>query len=159
MAAKEKKSSTKSSLPLLLVFVGVLGVVAPPTLLVMLVGMLPSIVGIVISPARVKPAMASMFSLNLAGVLPVIGFLWQRGQTFERAFQLLTDVYMWGLMFGSAGLAAFLIWGVPIGVHAVYELQANTLTGRLKKRREKLVEEWGGQIFEDAKIMPAKKKQ
>lgn len=159
MAKKKVKPSSGSSLPMILVFVGVLGVVAPPSLVVLTVGMLPSLVGIIMSPVRVKGAMASMFSLNLAGVLPVLGFLWQRGQTFDHALRLLSDVYMWGLMFGSAGLAAFLLWGVPLGVHAVYELQASTLISRLQKRRTRLVEEWGGQIFEDSKIMPAKRKR
>ncbi|MEP3247209.1 MAG: hypothetical protein ABJN40_10250 [Sneathiella sp.] len=157
MAAKAKKNKGgKPSLFPMMVFIGVCSVVAPPTMLVIACGMIPSVVATFLNTSKVKGSIAAMFAFNLAGVLPVLGYLWERGHTIDQAIRLLTDVFMWLLMFGSAGIAAFLLWGVPIVVQAFYEVQARQVVKRLERRRTKLIEEWGGQIIEDAKIQPSR---
>ncbi len=158
MAAKAKTRGNANTKPLfpMMIFIGVCSVVAPPTMLVLGCGMVPSVVATFLNTSKVKGSIAAMFAFNLAGVIPVLGYLWQRGHTFDQAARLLTDVYMWLLMFGSAGIAAFLLWGVPIVVQAGYEVQARQVIKRLERRRSKLIEEWGGQIIEDAKIQPAR---
>jgi len=95
-----------------------------------------------------------MVALNLAGVIPVMGFLWQRGASIDNALMLLSDVYMWLMMYGGAGIAGFLLWGVPAVVQSFYDVQARQYIKRLEKRRSKMIEEWGGQIIEDAKVQP-----
>lgn len=152
MAALKKVPSNKKATFPLLIFIGVCSVVAPPTMIILTVGMIPSVVATFINPSRVKGSIASMTALNLAGVLPVVGFLWQRGHTIDQALNLLTDIFMWLLMFGGAGIATFLLWGVPLVVQAFYEVQAGQLIKRLERRRTKLIEEWGGQIIDDSKI-------
>ncbi len=147
-------SKTTASFPLL-IFIGACSVVAPPTMIVLACGMVPSVIAIFVNPSRVKGAMASMLALNLAGVIPVLGFLWQRGHKIDQAFRLLTDVFMWLTMFGGAGFAAFLLWGLPIVVQGFYEVQARQMIGRMERRRSKLIEEWGGQIIDDAKFRPS----
>ncbi|PHQ71117.1 MAG: hypothetical protein COB93_03825, partial [Sneathiella sp.] len=82
--------------------------------------------------------------------IPVLGILWQRGHNFDQAFLLLSDVYMWLAMFGGAGIAAFLSSGIPVFVCAIYDVQANADARRLLRQRSKLVEEWGGQLVQDA---------
>lgn len=152
MAEKTKpRSSSKATFPLM-IFIGVCSVVAPPTMVVLMCGMIPSIVATFLNPSRVKGSIAAMTALNLAGVIPVVGFLWQRGHTIDQALRLLSDVFMWLVMFGGAGIAAFLLWGLPIVVQAFYEVQARQVIKRLERRRAKLIEEWGGQIIEDAKL-------
>ncbi|MFT6556878.1 hypothetical protein [Sneathiella sp.] len=159
MAAKSKSKGAGRSASLfpLMVFIGVCSVVAPPTMLVLACGMIPSVIAIFLNTSKVRGSIAAMFACNLAGVLPVVGFLWDRGHTLNQAVRLLSDPYMWLLMFGSAGVAGFLLWGVPIFVQGVYEVQAAQVVKRLQRRRAKLIEEWGGQIIEDAKIQPASK--
>ena len=150
MSTDQAKQATKGVLPLL-IFLGVGAVVVPPTIIVLAVGMIPSIVATFVNPGRVKGSIAAMTALNLAGVVPVIGFLWERGHTIDNALRLLADVFMWLLMFGGAGVAAFLLWGVPIVVQGVYEVQSRRMIGKLEKRRMKMIEEWGGRIVEDSK--------
>lgn len=153
MASKVKaQKSGKGGFIPLLIFIGVCSVVAPPTMIVLACGMIPTVIAIFLSPSRVKGSMASMAALNLAGVIPVLGFLWERGHTLDHAVRLLTDPFMWLFMFGGAGVAAFLLWGVPIVVLAFYEVKARQVIKRYEKRRAKLIEEWGGQIIEDTKI-------
>ena len=126
-----------------------LGIVfVPPTMLVLIAGMIPSFVAILLQTERTG-GLASMLAFNLAGVIPVIGILWQRGHSFHEAFKILSDVYMWLAMFGGAGIAVFLAWAVPIVVFAGYELQAKANLAKLQKQRAKLIEEWGGQFVSD----------
>ena len=154
MASEQAKKATKGVLPLL-IFLGVGAVVIPPTIIVLTAGMMPSIVATFITVNQVKGSVAAMTAMNLAGVIPVVGFLWQRGHTVDQAFNLLSDVFMWLMMLGGAGVAAFLLWGVPIVVQAVYEMQARHIIGRLEKRRMKMIEEWGGRIIEDSRVEPS----
>ena len=138
----------------LMIFVGLGSVFAPPTIIILGVGLIPTFVSRFANPNRVRGTVAAMAALNLAGVIPVLGLLYDGGHTIEHAFMLLSDVYMWLLMYGGAGLAGFLLWGVPIVVQGGYEIQARQYVKRLDKRRSRMIEEWGGQIVEDAKTRP-----
>ncbi|WP_339630601.1 hypothetical protein [uncultured Sneathiella sp.] len=150
--AKAVDSSAGKNIALfwVMVFSGLGLVFAPPTMLILIVGMIPSLVAILLKTERTG-ALAAMLAFNLAGIIPVIGILWERGQTFREAFKLLSDVYMWLSMFGGAGIAVFLAWAVPIVVFSAYELQAKANIAKLEKQRSKLVEEWGGQFVTDMK--------
>jgi len=134
----------------ILVFTGLGIVLFPPTMLVLLSGMIPSIIAALMNTSRIGGNLPAMIALNLAGVVPVVGILWERGHNFNQAFVLLSDVYMWLPMFGGAGIAAFLSWGVPVCIYAAYEVQANSAAKRLLKQRGKLAQEWGGQLIQDA---------
>jgi len=157
MASKVKAKKSGAGFVPLLIFIGVCSVVAPPTMIILAGGMVPSIVATLLNPARIKGSLAAMAALNLAGVIPVLGFLWERGHTIDQAVRLLLDPFMWLFMFGGAGFAAFLLWGVPIVVQAFYEVKARQAINRYGKRRAKLIEEWGGQIIDDSKIQSSVK--
>ncbi|MEH6547641.1 MAG: hypothetical protein V7701_14490 [Sneathiella sp.] len=132
------------------IFVALGAVFFPPTMLVLLSGMIPSIVAALLNTKRGTGNLPAMIALNLSGVIPVLGILWQRGGSFHQAFTLLADVYMWLAMFGGAGIAMFLTWSVPVCVYAIYDVQAKSSVRKLLKQRRKLVEEWGTQVGTDA---------
>ena len=146
----DKKTGQNIIVFWILIFVGLGLVFIPPTMLVLLSGMIPSIVATLLNSQRAGD-LASLIAFNLAGVIPVVGILWQRGQTFHEASLMLTDVYMWLAMFGGAVVALFLAWAVPVVVFAAYELQAKAAVAKLLKQRAKLIEEWGGQFVTDVK--------
>jgi hypothetical protein len=146
----ESKAGGGLALFWILILSGLGIVFVPPTMLVLIAGMIPSFVALLLNTER-GCNLAAMLAFNLAGVIPVIGILWERGQTFHEAFKILSDVYMWLAMLGGAGIAVFLAWAIPIVVFAAYELQARTSLSRLEKQRSKLVEEWGGQFVSDMK--------
>lgn len=139
----------------LMILVGLGAVFAPPTLIILGLGLIPTFVARFANPQRVRGTVAAMAAFNLAGVIPVLGMLYEGGHTIDHAFMLLSDVYMWLLMYGGAGLAGFLLWGVPIVVQGGYEIQARQYTKRLDKRRTRMIEEWSGQIVEDSKTLPS----
>ncbi|USG62718.1 hypothetical protein NBZ79_06975 [Sneathiella marina] len=132
------------------IFVALGAVFFPPTMMVLLSGMIPSIVAALLNTKRGSGSLPAMIALNLAGVIPVLGILWQRGGNFHQAFLLLADVYMWLAMFGGAGIAMFLTWSVPVCVYAIYDVQAKSSIRKLLKQRRKLVDEWGNQVAGNA---------
>jgi hypothetical protein len=156
MAEEQVTSKSGKGLLPVLIFIGVGSVVIPPTIIVLACGMIPSIIATFVNPPRIKGSVAAMTAFNLAGVIPVIGFLWERGHTIDQAMRLLLDVYMWLMMYGGAGVAAFMLWGVPMVVQAFYEVQARHMIGKMQKRRDKMIQEWGGQIIEDAKTQSSR---
>lgn len=133
----------------IMIFIAFGLVLMPPTMLILLSGMIPSIVAVLLNGNGAGGNLAALMAFNLAGVIPVIGILWERGQTFAHAFALLSDVYIWLSMFGGAGIAVFLTWAVPVCVFSLYELQAKSTVGKLYRQRQKLIEEWGGQFAAD----------
>ncbi|MBO0333442.1 hypothetical protein J0X12_07450 [Sneathiella sp. CAU 1612] len=160
MAKKSQKgadsSSNQSFAMFWILILSGLGIVfIPPTMLVLIAGMIPSFVALLLNTDRTA-GLAAMLAFNLAGVIPVIGILWERGQTFHEAFRILSDVYMWLAMLGGAGIAVFLAWAIPIVVFAAYDLQAKATLVRLQKQRSKLIEEWGGQFVSDVKDLDQK---
>lgn len=152
-AKTESKVGQNIAIFWLLIFSGLGIVFIPPTMIVIFAGMIPSLVAILLNTERTG-GIATMISFNLAGVIPVVGILWERGQTFSEALKILSDVYMWLAMFGGAGLAVFLTWAVPVVVFSAYELQAKANIAKLQKRRAKLIEEWGGQFVADMRDIP-----
>ncbi len=154
MPADAQNGNASKGYAPLLIFIGLGSVFVPPFIIILSVGMIPSIIAKFANPTRVRGTIASMVALNLAGVIPVMGFLWQRGASIDNALMLLSDVYMWLMMYGGAGIAGFLLWGVPAVVQSFYDVQARQYIKRLEKRRSKMIEEWGGQIIEDAKVQP-----
>ncbi|WP_169570037.1 hypothetical protein [Sneathiella limimaris] len=155
MAKTVKAKKKSSNVVSLLLFVALGAVFAPPTLIILGIGLTPTIAARFANPNELRGTIAAMAAFNLAGVIPVLGFLYQKGHTLDQAFRLLADVYNWLLMYGGAGLAAVLLWGVPILVQSAYEIQAKQHVKRLDKRRSRLIEEWGAQIIEDSKITPS----
>ena len=157
--AKESGGNVGQNIALFWVLVlSGLGIVfVPPTMLVLIAGMIPSFVAMLLNTER-SGSLAAMIAFNLAGVIPVVGVLWERGQTFHQAFKILSDVYMWLAMLGGAGVAVFLAWSVPVVVFAAYELQARASLNKLQKQRAKLVEEWGGQFVSDMKELSNSKR-
>lgn len=133
-----------------MVFTGLGIVFIPPTMLIVFAGLIPSLVALLLNTGRIG-SVATMLAFNLAGIMPVVAILWERGQTFSEAFRLLGDVYMWLAMFGGAGIGVFLAWALPIVLFSFYEMRVKAAIARLQKRRMKLVEEWGGQFVADIK--------
>lgn len=135
------------------IFVGIfitLLIAVPATFVVIAVGMLPSVVALFVDGRRGPYAFYCTASLNLAGVVPVIGTLWSQGNEFAAAMALLQDAYMWALMYSGAGFALFLLWQAPMVTRAFSESHAWQARREMERMRRHLLEEWGRGLAEDA---------
>ena len=129
--------------------------VVPATFVLICVGMAPTFVAMFIHAGGGQRTLLCTASLNLAGVLPVIGMLWQHGNSLGAAAELLQDIFVWGLAYGSAGLAMFLLWAMPMCARTVMETGARHQRWRLERVRDKLLEEWGDRLEADAAALGA----
>jgi hypothetical protein len=120
-----------------------LQVFSPATLVVFMLGMVPTLVAYLADTDIRKRSAHCMAILNLAGVIPVLTWLWQNGATRSAAAGLLSDPMNWLLMYGSAGLAALLISGMPVVVNHALGLHNARQAKILEKELSRLSEEWG----------------
>ena len=125
-------------------------IAVPGMVIILAFGLLPTLVAYFVQTTRVRGAFSCMASMNMAGTVPVLMNLWQDGMGVDAALRLLGDIFMWGLMYGSAGLAVFLIWAAPVIVRTAFEIQARAEQTKHEKAQRKLIAEWGESIVKDS---------
>lgn len=129
-------------------FMTLLGCFAPfglPTLLVC-TGLLPTLVAIFTERDNRGSGIAAVGYMNLAGVLPFLVDLWQKGQTMDVAMAIIRDPFTWVVMLGSAGVGHLILFAVP---PAVVMFTYNRQQARLNTLREgakELQNIWGPEV-------------
>lgn len=118
-------------------------VLAFPTVMVVVVGMAPTLVARFIERRAGGGASHCIATMNLAGVAPVVALLWGRGNTVDAALLLLGDVFKWLLMFGAAATAMAILWFMEWAATASFRATARRRLRWLISRQEKLISEWG----------------
>ena len=89
----------------------------------------------------------TLAQLNLAGALPFLSHLWQQGGQMKVFLEIMSDVFTWITMFGSAGLAVALLWLGPQGMSVVRRTVNATRRLELEREQVQLAEEWGDALF------------
>ena len=133
-------SSTKAII--ILIIVGLL-IFTLPTVLVLITGMVPSFIAYATDRRREKYKTLSVGCMNLLGVLPLLTMLWTKDHSFDMAFSLFVDPFNWLFVLGAAatGWTIFLI--APSVVAMFLSARIELSVDRLKRRQNKLIEEWG----------------
>ncbi len=121
-------------------------VLAFPTVMVVVVGMAPTLVALFIERRAGGGASHCIATMNLAGVAPVVAMLWGGGNTIDAALLLLGDVFNWLLMFGAAATAMAILWFMEQAATASFRAAAGRRLRWLISRQEKLISEWGEDV-------------
>ncbi len=151
-------------------FLGIIGSVmvvlamllVPPSLIVILVGLAPSMIYALVE-RRDKEAVHCVTAFNLTGILPVLGSLWAGDHSLDGVLALLANPLSWLVMYGAVVLGLGFLWVLPKG--AAFVLQARTMRemAALRRAQERLVREWGDGIKPEAgaepKAKPRRKRQ
>lgn len=142
-APKKKGGSAK-----LFFFMVLFGCLVPfglPTLLVSL-GMLPTLVALFTDTEANRSRLATVGYLNLAGVLPFLIELWEKGQTMEIALHIVRDPFSWVVMLGAAGVGHLILFAVPqmIGSFILNRQEGRLRT--LKDGQQQLEAIWGPDV-------------
>ncbi len=139
------------------ILVGILAVqiVSPATVILLVAGMLPSVVAFLVDTEPGKRSAHCMTVLNLAGVLPVLAMLWEKGATRGAAADILMDPFMWFVMYGAAGIAVLLLTLLPVLMEQVANAAAEREADKLERQMEELAEEWGSNLVQDAQKLEA----
>lgn len=117
-----------------------------PTFVILACGLPPAIVRGLIDSRGGRDMLACMFVTNLCGVVPVVVRLWSSGNTLEGALLLLSDPYVWLVMYAAALVGWGLLWIVPQLVEIVLTLLDNERIRKLRHYQRNLVAEWGSGV-------------
>jgi hypothetical protein len=145
-----KKSGGGSSFQLFalgLAFIG-MAVFAAPTSVLLLFGMVPSIVAYVVDRGKRPMQAFTIAPLNLAGLMPYLMQLWSGGgrDQMPTVVHLLTDVYVWLVIYLAAGAGWLIFLGMPRVVVLVMQSSLDRRKAKLKELQSKLKADWGPQV-------------
>ena len=145
-------SDRSSGFPMVaLIFIGVpIAFAGTPTLLLIVVGMLPTLVALVVDRSRDKLAAITVGPMNVAGLLLPLTGLWFGPNDIAQALSILSNLANAAIVYGAAAVG----WGIYFTVPG---LVARVLVDRRRQRIMKmtvelktLVDDWG----EDVKGRP-----
>jgi len=114
-----------------------------PTVMIIGVGMLPTIVAGLIDRSDQKFSMFCVGGLNFAGVFPYLMQVWSEDHSIANAGSILTDLFTLTIMFSSAGFGWMLVIAVPPVITAFLAVLDKTKLKQLKAQQQGIVEEWG----------------
>jgi hypothetical protein len=121
-------------------------VFALPTMLVLTLGLLPTLVALVVDLNPRKYAARAVGFLNIAGSLPFLFKLWFGAHSLVGAMKILTDVFAWLVIYSAAAMGWLIYMGMPQVAGFLMELNASRQIRRIDARRSALVREWGEDI-------------
>ncbi len=132
----------------MLIVCGVLAfiVAALPSVIVLCVGMIPTLVAFIIDLTPGRYAARCVAGANIAGVVPFIDRLWASTNDLPASVGIVTDVYAWLAFYAASGVGWLLFLGLP-GVVAQYKtFSAKRKANALRERIEELKREWGSEV-------------
>jgi hypothetical protein len=119
---------------------------ALPTMLVLTLGLLPTLVAFVVDMHPRKYLARSVGFLNFAGTLPFLVSLWTSHHDLISAMKILTDVYAWLVIYSAAAVGWVIYLGMPQVSGFLMEINAARRIRALDARRRKLIAEWGDEV-------------
>ena len=117
-----------------------------PSIIVVLVGMVPSIIALVADRSPRKYGALTVAALNFAGVIPYLVKLWAKSQNLENALNIVVDVFALMVMYGAAGFGWMIYMTIPTFVASIFMVVAQRRIAVLRENQRKIVEEWGESI-------------
>lgn len=151
IANAEKTGKLKNSSIKPLLWVILLSIVLlkfPESILVLFIGILPTMVAFVVDKSSGKYATFCVGSMNVTGIFPAIYALWTGKNNMSQAIQIITDVFDLVIMYGAAGIGWILYIIIPTGVSALLTIIGQRRISRLRNRQRELILEWGKDIAE-----------
>ncbi len=145
---KSDRVAARRTLAQMLAFAAFIGgmLFALPTMLVLTLGLLPTLVAFVVDLHPKKYAARSVGFLNFAGILPFLVVLWSGRHDLLSAMRILTDVYAWLVVYAAAAMGWLVYLGMPSVAGFIMQIHAARRIRVLETRRKALIREWGEDI-------------
>lgn len=121
-------------------------IAALPSVIIILVGMIPTIVAYIIDLTPGRYAARCVAGLNIAGVVPFLNRLWSSTNDLPAAIGIVTDVYAWLAFYAASGVGWLLFASLPGIVASFKTYSAKRQANALRERLEELKDEWGDEV-------------
>jgi 4-hydroxybenzoate polyprenyltransferase len=108
------------------------------TVLLIAVGMLPTIVAFWVDPRPEKYSAFCVGSLNFCGLLPFVLNFWKGTSDGS-----VIDPFMLFAAFGTAGIGYLIYNMAPTIAGGYLKIQSDRKIGRLREYQQELIDEWG----------------
>jgi len=142
--AIKKRASFK---PILWGFMFTVAMVSFPGLVILvIVGMVPTIVAFMIDRAPKKYAAFCVAGMNLSGVFPAVIDLWQGANDIKAAMGIITNVFGLTVMYAAAAFGWLIFMAIPPVVAALMAVAAQQRVMQLRAGQRELINEWGQEI-------------
>ena len=127
-------------------FLAVTMVTSPASLILLLVGLLPTGVACVIDRERGMPLSFSVGAMNGIGVLFFTLDLWLGQGGFGAAFATITNVFDMVVIYGLAAAGWIIYLSMPPLAATYVAISQDMRMQKLVRHQESLVEEWGQSV-------------
>ncbi len=148
-AKRQQPAPTRSKQSFLVwvcVIFGLLFLVALPTMTLLLIGMLPTIVAYIIDRTRQKHAAFCVGGMNFLGVYYPLMQLWMGDRPTKDLTDLLPGLIDFLMIYGAAGFGWLLFTSIPPVVAAFLTVMAQRRVTTLRATQRHLIEEWGEDV-------------
>jgi TctA family transporter len=127
------------------VIVGLVGLAAAfaPTTAFLLFALLPTIATATLEQNPRRSVTIAVGATNLAGAVPGLLHLWQRGASMDAAIQLLNDPRSWGWAYMGAIVGGLLVAILPRVVATMMTSKVQRQLHELEQRQIQLAAQWG----------------
>lgn len=110
------------------------------------VSMLPAVVANILDRRPGRQASRCVVFFNIAGLLPQLFDVMLSPDPDRMANHLLSDPYIWLIVYGFAGFGWLILHVVPQIVFLFLVVRSDQTIRNLETRRQALVEEWGEKV-------------
>ncbi|MDR3424286.1 MAG: hypothetical protein P4M13_04300 [Alphaproteobacteria bacterium] len=117
-----------------------------PTLLLALVGLIPTYVAFTTDDDPQKSGATSVCAMNFAGLTPFVIDLWEKGQTMANAVHILSEANSWLVILGAAAIGQLIVYTVPPAIATLTLTNADARIKNLRKNLEMLKQSWGPDV-------------
>ena len=139
----ENAASSAATRTIIFVIVAIGAVLFLPSMMLLVVGMIPTLAAMLTDRRREKYATLCVGCMNFTGVLPFMVELWTRDHSYDHAFAIMASPFTWLVMFGAAAIGWAIYFVAPGIVGMFIAMRADQRVQRLRRRQRDLVEEWG----------------
>ncbi|MDX9859761.1 MAG: hypothetical protein RBS99_02480 [Rhodospirillales bacterium] len=132
-------------------FVLVVGLIwlSPATILVMVVGMPPTVVAWIIDRSYQKSASYCVAGMNFCGLFPYLMDLWMGANSMKAAAAVVTDVFALLVIYGAAAFGWMIYITIPPVVGTFLTVMAQRRVVQLRTLQRQIIDEWGESVAHD----------
>ena len=141
-------ASTRSALKPLLwaLTVALVMIVSLGSVMLLFIGMLPTLVAFLIDRTPKKYSTFCVGGLNFCGVFPSLLDLWTGANSVNASIDYMTDPFRLIVMYGAAAFGWLLFAMLPPVIGAILAVNAQRRVAQLRGTQRELIAEWGPEI-------------